>query len=108
MPPMSSTVARADFVRSTSRPIAFWPVACALFFFALLWFQVVHHLKAEWNANPQYAYGWVVPFVALFLIWKRWPDRPAPDPPLSRGWAVFLAFVFALLYDCPELDRHSS
>jgi exosortase len=95
---MSSTVARADIVRSTSSPIALWPLSGALFFFALLWFQVVHHLKAEWNANPQYAYGWVVPFVALFFIWKRWPDRPAAAPPLSRGWAVFLAVVFALLF----------
>ncbi len=98
MPAMKSTVARADFVRSTSSQVAFWPIAFALLFFGLLWFQVIHHLKAEWSVNPQYAYGWIVPFVVLFLIWKRWPERPSPSPPLFRAWPVVLVVLCALLF----------
>src|SRR6266566_9550577 len=29
--------------------------------------------------NDQYNYGWFVPFLALYLFWLRWEDRPAPE-----------------------------
>jgi len=36
-------------------------------------------LSLEWWVNPQYSFGWGVPFLAAYLFWKRWPDRPAPE-----------------------------
>jgi exosortase len=43
--------------------------------------EVINHLKDEWSLNPQYGYGWIVPFLALFLLWKRWGSRPPAAPP---------------------------
>lgn len=34
----------------------------------------------EWEVNPQYAYGWSVPFLAALLLWRRWQQRPEPEP----------------------------
>src|ERR1700682_4436779 len=62
-------VMRADFVPSTSSEVSTWPLMVGLVFFALLWFEVINQLKSEWSLNPQYAYGWSVPFLALYLIW---------------------------------------
>ena len=97
MPEMKTTVARPDFVSSTSSETLLWPAMSALIFLGLLWFQVINHLKSEWSFNPQYGYGWTVPFVALYLIWKRWPERPAAAPAHSRALAIALIFVCALL-----------
>lgn len=52
------------------------------------------HLHGQWVPDGAYAYGWIVPVLAAFLVKLRWEDRPAPSPPLS-GMA-FLAITCAL------------
>ena len=56
----------------------------------LLW-----HLHGQWDPNGEYAYGWAVPMLAVFIGKSRWDDRPLPSTPL-RGM-VFLALFFALI-----------
>lgn len=36
---------------------------------AWLWFSLINHLRIEWSVNPQYSYGWAVPFLCLYLIY---------------------------------------
>src|SRR6266513_1610079 len=64
---------------------------------AALWLWLFFHLQVEWSLNPQYNYGWAVPFLALLMFWFRWQRRPNPDPrPASLGkWAAWL--ILALL-----------
>ena len=38
---------------------------------AFLWWRLIDHLHVEWSVNPQYAYGWAVPFLCLYLLWER-------------------------------------
>lgn len=33
----------------------------------------------EWTLNPQYSYGWGVPLLGIFLLIRRWQERPAPQ-----------------------------
>jgi exosortase len=98
MPEMKDAVARTGFVPSSSSQTTFWPVATALFCFTLLWFPVINHLKSEWSVNPQYAYGWTVPFVAVYLIWKRWSERPPPLSPTSSTLPLAIIVLCALLF----------
>jgi exosortase len=63
-------------------PLA-WSLIGGTAIFLLLWLELVNHLKAEWSLNPQYSYGWLVPLLALFLLWKRWDTRPPAAPPRS-------------------------
>jgi exosortase len=37
-----------------------------------LWFRLVNNLRLEWATNPQYAYGWLVPFLCIGLLVRRW------------------------------------
>jgi exosortase len=97
MPEMKTTVAPTGFVPSTSSEVAAWPFAIAVLFFALLWYEVINQLKTDWSLNPQYGYGWTVPFVALYLIWRRWSERPAAMPPDSRARPIALAVLCAVL-----------
>ena len=75
-----------------------WPFAIAIVCFGLLWLETIRHLNGEWSFNPQYAYGWSVPFLALYLFWKRWATRPAPAPPGQRMFAIALLFFCALIF----------
>ena len=95
---MSATAARPGFVPSTSPKVNGGAIAGVLLFFGLLWFEAVNHLKAEWSLNPQYGYGWSVPFLALYLLWKRWPGRPLAYPPNSRVLPIALVVFSALLF----------
>ena len=58
----------------------------------LVWASLLAQLRVEWSINPQYSYGWGVPFLALYLCWKRWPSRP--DPCLPRPGYPLLSFLF--------------
>lgn len=74
-------------------PLKLW-VAWALM--ALPWLDLIGQLSHAWETRDQYAYGWFVPFFALFLLWKRWDDRPSPAAPSSQGAIGFLAIGLVL------------
>jgi exosortase len=44
----------------------------ALVLLAYLWFRLIDHLRIEWSLNEQYNYGWGVPFLCAYLLWRRW------------------------------------
>ncbi len=45
-----------------------------------LWLGLINQLRVEWTINLQYSYGWGVPFLSLYLFFKRWESRPKPSP----------------------------
>lgn len=55
---------------------------------AALWLWLFFHLQVEWSLNPQYNYGWAVPFLALLLFYFRWQRRPPPDASLRNRGAI--------------------
>ena len=57
------------------------PLALGLtvLFLGALWFLLCRHLSGEWFVNEQYSFGWFVPFLAIYLFWLRWQDRPPLD-----------------------------
>lgn len=95
---MKATAALPDLARSTTPPRGLWLFAPALLFLALLWFEVIRQLKPEWTLNPQYGYGWSVPFLSLYLIWKRWPERPAPEAASARSFLIVLIVACAVFF----------
>lgn len=60
----------------------------------VLWLLLFDALNIEWTVNPQYTYGWAVPLLVAFLLFKRWHTRPARNP--ARLGGRFWLFVAAL------------
>src|ERR1035437_169198 len=56
-----------QFFQTTSREAMLLLVV----FLGFLWTILINHLRIEWTLNPQYGYGWAVPFLCLYLIWQR-------------------------------------
>lgn len=94
---MNSRVAPADLAspRISSRvsPAAFASLALV----ALVWLAFVRQHDLEWSLNPQYSYGWSVPFVAVFLLWRRWTSRPAAAPDKFCVWLLPLCAAGAFV-----------
>ena len=83
--PVSSVIAKPINLAA-----AFFAAAVVLGPALLLW-----HLHGMWNPNGDYAYGWVVPLLAVFLCKARWDTRPAPSAPIAG--AASLLVLFAML-----------
>ena len=61
-----------------------------------VWWLSIRMLWNEWEIDPQYSYGFLVPILCAALFFQRWQDRPAPATP--PGWtATALAFPPVLL-----------
>jgi len=77
---------------SLSRWFEGWPLAMAAL--AACWISFFNELRGEWDINPQYNYGYVVPLLGAALLWRRWPERPA----VSSGALQMASFAgFGLL-----------
>jgi len=66
-----------------------------------LWFHLIDNLRLEWETNPQYSYGLVVPLLAIGLLLRRWQFAGAGcrEEMASNPWpAVFFCGVLAFLY----------
>ncbi len=53
----------------------------------------LYDLQFQWRALVEYQFGWLVVFLAAYLIWERWPTIPSADRPASI-W-LCLALVLA-------------
>ncbi|MDP9291587.1 MAG: archaeosortase/exosortase family protein, partial [Verrucomicrobiota bacterium] len=61
------------------------------------WFVLLKHLAVHWSINPQYSFGWLVPFLTAYALLRRWIARPAPTPAAS-AFAGRLMIFAALLF----------
>lgn len=63
------------------------------------WFELFKLLSTDWDVDPQYNYGYLVPFLGASLLWRRWPDRP-PTAPVQTPW-LLLPIALLLLLQLP-------
>lgn len=70
-----------------------WPTLLALLG---LWVLNINQLHVEWTVNPQYTFGWTVPFLSLYLFAERWKDRPCTSPIGFRPVLCALLIVIGL------------
>src|SRR5260370_22381710 len=96
MPQMNDAIAQATPLSRASR--VSWRRLVALVVFVLFWFELINQLRPEWWLNPQYNYGLIVPVLALYLFWKRWRNRPSPEPPAWTALAIVVIIFAAALF----------
>lgn len=90
---MADTVIAAESIPAgTQRRTLPW--SPALVVLGLLWLFAVRQLQFEWSINPQYTYGWTMPFLVGYLFFERWKCRPAADAPvLLHGIGLGVALL---------------
>jgi len=68
--------------------------------FLILWAVLFSIIHIFWEKNPQYGYGWSVPFIAAYFLLQRWQTRPvrsAISVPSKIQKTLILALVAALI-----------
>lgn len=66
--------------------------------FATLWLDLIRQLSYMWEANEQYGFGWFVPVLAIGLLIKKWPIRPAPEPTSTPRWLLTLVVLSVFIF----------
>ena len=82
-----------------------WPT---LFVLGALWLLNINQLRVEWSINPQYTYGWTMPFLALYLFAERWKHRPRTGPLRLAAWlGVFVVLLAVSLLPLRLIEEAS-
>lgn len=85
-----------------------WAWLGTLAFLLTLWGLLINQLRLDWETNPQYSYGWLVPLLAAYLFWVRWRSRPEPEL-TAAGWVpAAAAAVLALALLPTRLVREAT
>ena len=61
-------------------PEGLLPLAAGL---AAVWWLSIRMLWTDWEIDPQYSYGFLVPILCVALFLQRWNDRPEAQPPTN-------------------------
>ena len=92
---------------SRNAPEGFLALAAGL---AAVWWLAIRMLWTDWEIDPQYSYGFLVPILCAGLFLQRWQDRPVPQPPsrfapnalLALPPVLFLAAIQPFFEANPE------
>lgn len=57
---------------------------------------MINQLRVEWSINAQYAFGWTVPFLIIYLLAERWKTRPATSVCQHRGLVLGALSLLAI------------
>jgi exosortase len=93
---MDETLVQTTGVSEHSSNKAGWLLGALAF--GLLWFELINHLRGEWWLNPQYSYGLIVPFLAIYLLWKRWQTKPSPTPSTATALSILVIIIGGALF----------
>ncbi len=64
----------------------------------LLGFLLCAACAPEWRVNPQYGYGWVIPFIIVYLIFSRLNSISlGSNPPFIRGGTIGIVGLLMML-----------
>ncbi|MEO6739093.1 MAG: exosortase/archaeosortase family protein [Chthoniobacteraceae bacterium] len=69
------------------------------------WLLAWWHLSAEWSADEQYRYGFGVPVLAAWMMWRRFPGPMTPTKP-GPAWIGLLTIALLILTLGEALARH--
>ena len=50
-----------------------------------LWFRLINNLRVEWETNPQYSYGYIVPLLCAGLLLRGWEGKGKVESSLGQA-----------------------
>lgn len=63
-----------------------------------MYFGIVPDMVKEWSHDENYSHGFLVPIIAGYFLWQRWPElKDCPVKPDLLGLAVIVGGLFQLL-----------
>jgi len=73
-----------------------WAIGASLLIVGLLLFlyqEVLWGMGSDWNNNPDYSHGFLVPFLSAYFVWERWGALTMDEKPAPSIWGIGLLSV---------------
>ncbi len=61
---------RTGMTSDSKTSLIIW-VSVSVLFLGLLYHSILYHLAIQWDTDPDYSHGFLVPFLSLYFIWER-------------------------------------
>ena len=82
---------------SVSTGVGIFSLLCIFGLLGILYSEILVGLVLDWENDPNYSHGFIVPFISAYLIWERWGMlKTVPLQPNPWG-ALFLTIGLAIL-----------
>lgn len=76
-----------------------WYLLALLPLLAMTYWTVVPGMVADWNNDPNYSHGFLVPLISGYMVWQRWPElKKLPVLPNNVGFLVVIASLLLLIF----------
>ncbi len=59
-----------------------------------LFYDAIQEMVKVWNGYEEYSYGFLIPFLSLFIVWQKW--NPEDRLPIVNSWGGFLVVLAGL------------
>lgn len=73
-----------------------WAIGASVLIVGLLIFlyqEVLWGMGSDWNNNPDYSHGFLVPFLSAYFVWERWGVLTTEEKPAPSFWGIGLLAV---------------
>lgn len=76
-----------------------WYLLALLPLLVLAYWTVVPGMVSDWNNDPNYSHGFLVPLIAGYFAWQKWPElRSLPVRPSNLGLLVVIGSLLLLIF----------
>ena len=76
-----------------------WYLLALLPLLVLTYWTVVPGMVADWNNDPNYSHGFLVPLISGYMVWQKWPElKKLPVQSNNIGFLVVLASLLLLVF----------
>lgn len=79
-------------------PTIYWALLAVLVVLvAYPFYETIQDMMFRWDTKEEYGYGYIIPFITLFLIWQR-KDKLADIEFKPTYWAIPFLLISGLIY----------
>jgi exosortase len=76
-----------------------WYLLALLPLLVLAYWTVAPGMVSDWNNDPNYSHGFLVPLIAGYFAWQKWPElKGLPVRPSNFGLLVVLGSLLLLIF----------
>lgn len=76
-----------------------WYLLALLPLLVLAYWTVVPGMVSDWNNDPNYSHGFLVPLIAGYFAWQKWPElKRLPVRPSNAGLLLVIGSLLLLIF----------
>jgi exosortase len=76
-----------------------WQLLLLLPILAAVYWGIVPGMVSDWNNDPNYSHGFLVPLISGYFVWQKWPElKSLPVQPSHVGLLVIVGSLLLLVF----------